>query len=111
MEKVKSVQVLALAVCMVILGVSIAALPVWGQEAKLAPQKVDMSKITCKEFMAGNDNDREVNMAFMHGFFAGKKGNPVVDINAVTVQTEKVRDYCLSNPTSTVMDAFAKIAK
>ncbi len=111
MEKVKSVRVLVLVVCMLILGVSITALPVWGQEATPDTQKLDMAKMTCKELMAGNDEDREVGIAYMHGFFAGKKGNSVIDIAALTAQTDRVRDYCLSNPSSTLMDAFTKTAK
>jgi hypothetical protein len=94
-----------------VLGVSLLALPAWGQEAKPAEQKLDIGKMTCKELMAGNDTDREVGLAYFHGFVAGTKNQQNLDINATAAQTDRVKDYCLSNPTSTVLDAFAKTVK
>jgi hypothetical protein len=85
--------------------------PVWGAESKSADQKIDITKMTCKELMRGDDIDREVGTAFFHGFMAGKRDNTIVDVKKVSELSDKVKDYCLSNPTSTVMDAFKKLAK
>lgn len=85
--------------------------PAWGADTDFPGQKIDISKMTCKELMSGDDTDREVGIAFFHGFMAGKKDNIIVDVNKVSSLTDKVKDYCLSNPTSTVMNAFKKSAK
>jgi hypothetical protein len=47
-------------------------------------------------------------VAFYHGYVAGKKSEEIVDIAAMGALSDRVSDYCLSNPTSTVMDAFTK---
>jgi hypothetical protein len=61
--------------------------------------------------MAGDDIDRDTGMAYFYGFFAGKNNNPVINVQAMTELTDRVKDFCLSNPTSTVMEAFQKSAK
>ena len=61
-----------------------------------------------KELMAGNDTDREVDIAYLHGYFAGKKTSPILDIPAVTAQTERFFNFCLANPKVTVMKGYEK---
>jgi len=104
MKAVKTVRIL-------VLGFSLLALPAWAEEAKQAGPVIDISKMTCKELMMGNDADREGGMAFFQGFLAGKKNNPVVDVNSAADLADRVKDFCLSNPESTVMQAFEKSAK
>ena len=87
------------------------AVAAWGAEAKPGELKIDIAKFTCKELMAGSDTDREVGLSYYHGYMAGKKKLSALDVNSVAAQTDKVRDYCLSNPNSTVLDAFNKSAK
>jgi len=94
-------------VSILILGAVLAATPALAEEGKT----VDIGKLTCKELMSGNDSDREIGMAFYHGFLTGKKNNMVINLHEMSAKTDRVKDYCLSNPTGTVMDAFAKSAK
>lgn len=96
---------------LVILVMVLVVFQAWCAESQFVDQKIDISKMTCKEMMSGNDADREVTTAFFHGFFAGKKNAPIVDVASTSDLSDKVRDYCLSNPTSTVMDAFTKAGK
>lgn len=90
-----------------------ALLAVWvsGGEAASSAVTVDIAKMTCKELMAGRDIDRESGISFYQGYLAGKKNSQTLDLNAAAAQTDRVTDYCLSNPTSTVMDAFLKTTK
>lgn len=87
------------------------AFQAWGAELSVKGQTIDVMKMTCKDMMSGNDTDRSVIVTYFHGFLAGKKNSPVVDVDAASAISDKVKDYCLSNPTSTIMDAFAKSAK
>lgn len=81
----------------------------WAEEpASDAAQKVTVGEVTCKQMMAGDDLDRGAVIMYFHGYRAGKMGQVVVDIPALSAQSDRVTDYCLSNPTVTVMDAFAK---
>ena len=94
-----------------VLGVSLFAANAWGGEAQSSPVSVDIAKFSCKELMAGNDHDRQSGIAFFHGYLAAKNNLATVDVSKASAQTDQVRDYCLSNPKSTVMDAFAKTGK
>lgn len=85
------------------------AIPVWAGEMTIE-SKIDIGKLTCKELMRGNDGDREIGIAFYHGFLAGKKNEQTIDLHGAYSLTDRVKDFCLSNPTETVMDAFAKSA-
>ena len=98
------------AALLVVLGMAFVAFQAWGAGAKSSGQ-VDVTKLTCKEVMAGNDMDRAVNAGFYLGFLAAKKNSTVVDLDAASAHTNRVMDYCLSNPTSAVMDAFTKTDK
>jgi len=96
---------------LIVLGMFLVVFQAWGAESTFPGQKIDISKMTCKELMSGNDTDREVGIAYFHGFLAGKKNSHVVDVKTTSELTDKVKDYCLSNPASTVMDAFTKSGK
>jgi len=94
-----------------VLGALFAALPVLAETISSENQVIELDKLTCKELMRGNDTDREVGVAYYHGFLAGKANRLELDVYAAGALTDKVMDYCLSNPTSTVMDAFTKAQK
>lgn len=98
------------AALLVVLGVALVAFDAWGASAKSGGQ-VDVTKLTCKEVMAGSDMDRAINAGFYLGFLAAKKNSTVVDLDAASAHTNRVMDYCLSNPTSAVLDAFTKTDK
>jgi hypothetical protein len=94
-----------------VLGAVLVAMPALADTMKSEEPVIDIAKLTCKELMSGNDTDREVGIAYFHGFIAGKANRNALDVYAAGASTDKVTDYCLSNPASTVMDAFAKAQK
>jgi hypothetical protein len=89
----------------------VSSVAAWAEEGKPNEDAIDIMKMTCKHLMSGDDRDREVGVAFFHGYLAGKNNNQVVDLPKASALSSAVRDYCLSNPTSTVMDAFEKAGK
>ena len=95
---------------LVAFGVFPVAHQAWGADAP-ASRKIDIAKGTCKEVMAGSDMDRATNAGFFLGFLAGKANSTVIDLEVSAGHTDRATDYCLSNPTSTVMEAFTKTAK
>jgi acid stress chaperone HdeB len=94
-----------------VLSVPLFSINAWAGEAKSSAVKIDIAKFTCMDLMAGTDADRDAGFSYFHGYLAGKKNSATLDVNTVAAQTDKIRDYCLSNPKSTVMDAFTKAAK
>lgn len=88
---------------------SLAVLPAYAAETMV--NSVDLQKMTCKQLMAGSDADRDGGVAFFHGYMAGKKNTTVIELDKASALSDLVEDFCLSNPESTVMDAFTKSAK
>ena len=93
------------------LGIMLCTLPASAQDGKAPIRKIELDKLTCKDLMAGNDTDRDAGISFYHGYLAGKKNTTVIDLRAVAEHTDRVRDYCLSNPAATILAAYAKTAQ
>ena len=98
-------------ILVLVIGIALAAMSAWAEDGKPGGNTIDITKLTCKELMSGSDTDREVGIAFFHGYFAGKENRQIIDLPATSALSDKVKDYSLSNPTSTVMDAFLNCAK
>jgi hypothetical protein len=89
---------------------TLLATPALSQDSP-APAKLDATTWTCKELMAGRDHDRAAGIAFFHGYNAGKSGTTVFNVSELGDLSDRVKDFCLSNPSTTVLDAFAKSAQ
>jgi hypothetical protein len=92
--------------CMIALTIAFMAGP-----ALAEGRTADIDKHTCKQLMAGNDDSRGSTLAFFQGYRTGKAGANTIDLDALSDLSDKVRDYCLDNPTSTVLAAFEAAAK
>ena len=94
-----------------IVGIALFAAPAWAEGEGTPANMIDIDKLTCKQLMAGNDLERDVVIAYYHGLMDGKKKVDVLNIPEASAISDEVRDYCLSNPTDTVMKAFEKFHK
>jgi acid stress chaperone HdeB len=66
---------------------------------------VDVSKITCKEFLYDTVTVPDNIAYWLSGYYNAKRGSTVFDVNALKGYVSKVQDYCLHNQTVTVMKA------
>lgn len=66
---------------------------------------VDVSKITCKEFLHDTVTVPENIAYWLSGYYNGKRGNTVFDVNSLKDNVGKVESYCLKNQDITVMQA------
>ena len=85
--------------------------PTSAQDEEQFVDKIEIGKMKCKELMAGSDSERDIGIAYYHGYMDGKKNVTTLDIAEASAVSDHVRDFCLSNPASTVMEAFAKLDK
>ena len=46
---------------------------------------------------------------WLSGYFNGKRGNTIVNVQSFKDNVEKVKDYCITNPKVTVMRAVEEI--
>jgi hypothetical protein len=68
-----------------------------------------IDQYTCKDVMREHGDNRDVTIAFLHGFLLGKSGNSSFDIDALHKQTSDFIEYCLDNPSTKAVDAMSKI--
>ena len=68
-----------------------------------------IDQYTCKDVMREHGDNRDVTIAFLHGFLLGKSGGSTFDIDALHKQTSDFIEYCLDNPSAKAVDAMSKI--
>ena len=71
----------------------------------------DFGALSCKDVMRLSGTDREIALAFAHGYRLGKKGSTQYDVEALAQVTDQFIDYCLDHPAESALQAFEKIAK
>ena len=77
--------------------------------AARAQVMLDVSKITCEQF-AGYKITSPQNIAiWLSGYYNGKRGNTVVDMQKLLADTKTMERYCLQNPQALVMHAVETV--
>ncbi len=73
--------------------------------AAQAQVTIDVSKITCDQFLQSKVASTRTIAVWLSGFHAGKRNNPVVDSQALERNAERVSRYCESNRSVALMEA------
>ena len=61
-------------------------------------QVVDLSKTSCKEFLASGKDGIVVVWAWLYGYYADQDADPVVDFGKLTAQGQKLAEACAKSP-------------
>jgi len=67
-----------------------------------------IEQYTCKDILRESGSNREVAIAFLHGFLLGKSGASKFNIGVLTKQTDDFVDRCLDNPNEKAVDVMMK---
>ena len=70
---------------------------------------VDMSKITCEQYILFTMGDPKDIAMWLSGYYNGKRNNTVINTRELREYALGVLDYCDVNKKSTVMDAVEKV--
>jgi len=70
---------------------------------------VDVSKITCEQYILFTVADPHDIAMWLSGYYNSKRNNTVVDPQQFRDNSQKVMDYCRSNLKTTVMEAVEKV--
>jgi acid stress chaperone HdeB len=76
-----------------------------GVQAAQAQVTVDVSKITCKQYLAYTVTDPRFIAIWLSGYYNGKRNNMLIDTGAFKKNVDKVEDYCRLNLDETVVRA------
>ena len=71
----------------------------------------DFGTQSCKEIMRLSGGDRDIALAFAHGYMLGKKGTTRYNVDALAEITDQFIDYCLDHPAENALQSFEKFAK
>jgi len=77
--------------------------------AARAQVTVDISKITCEQYILWKITDPDRIVFWLSGYYNGKRDNTVIDTRSFEEDVNKVREYCRANFKATVMQAVEKL--
>lgn len=69
----------------------------------LAQVKIDMTRVTCADYLAMPPQQSSMFSAWMSGWFNQKSGYVWVNLDAYARNIANVKQYCASNPNETIM--------
>jgi acid stress chaperone HdeB len=70
---------------------------------------LDLSQVTCDQWAAYKITNPQNIALWLSGYHNGKRGNTVLDTQALGAQTQRLRSFCLVNPQLPVMQAIDKL--
>jgi acid stress chaperone HdeB len=86
-----------------------SALLVFVQMPTQAQVTVDVSKITCEEYLTDTFTFSQDIVMWLSGYYNGKRNNTIIEPDAVKKNEEKVNLYCYQHRETTVMDAVKNV--
>jgi HdeA/HdeB family len=70
---------------------------------------VDVSKITCNQFVTYQIQNPKYIIAWLAGYYHGTRRDMTVDLNALIADADKVEAYCFKKPEVTLVQAMKTI--
>jgi acid stress chaperone HdeB len=62
-------------------------------------QKLDLSTISCKQFLDSSQETISLILMWMAGYFADQDDPPIVDFDKMKADAQTLAEYCAKNPT------------
>ena len=95
----------------VALMVSVSLLIALGSSAAPAQDAKDRSveQYSCRDIVRESGADRDVAIAFLHGFLLGKSGSSKFNLDALHKQSVDFIERCLDNLSGRALDTMSKI--
>jgi acid stress chaperone HdeB len=75
-----------------------------------AQTTTDVAKITCDQFVSATVAPPDNIAIWLSGYYHGKRGSTIIDVQKLKEQPQKMRSYCLyTDKGGTVMEAVEKL--
>jgi HdeA/HdeB family len=65
----------------------------------------------CRDVMRDSGSNRDVAIAFLHGFLLGKSGNSKFNLDVLQKKTDAFIEQCLLNPREKAVDVMLTVMK
>jgi len=73
-----------------------------------AQQEITIDSYSCREILRETGPERDVAVAFLHGYILGKAGAATLNIEGLRKQTGVFIERCLDNPQASALDSMVK---
>jgi hypothetical protein len=88
---------------------AVTTVPVPAQEQTTGERTIE--QFICKDIMRDSGSDRDVAIAFLHGYLLGKSGRSSFDTEILRTETVAFIDRCLDNPNEKAEQAMLAVKK
>jgi acid stress chaperone HdeB len=66
---------------------------------------LDLSTLSCKQFLEGGDDEIKMVLTWMDGWYKGDDDKAIIDTNVFVENAKKFGAYCGKNPTMSIVNA------
>ena len=88
---------------------TIAALLIFGFTSASHAVVIDLSRMTCQEFLASNKDEIRIIWAWLDGYYKDERDPPIIDTNTLVDNLKKLDKYCAANPAIGLITATNKL--
>ena len=88
---------------------AVSLLGLFGASAAQAQMTVDVSKVTCKQFVTYEITDARTFSVWLSGFYNAQQNNTTVDISKFRTRSNALKDYCLAHQDIPLLDAVKTV--
>jgi hypothetical protein len=89
----------------------LAAAPAQAQDRKPDAGDRSVAQYTCKDVMRESGGNRDVAIAFLHGFLLGQSGGSAFNVETLRKQTDAFIERCLDDPGLKAVEAMTAAKK
>jgi acid stress chaperone HdeB len=87
----------------------IAALLIFGCTPPSHAVVIDLSMMTCQQFLASNRDEIRIIWAWLDGYYKDEQDPPIIDTSTLIDNLNKLNEYCAVNPTIGLITATDKL--
>lgn len=70
---------------------------------------LDLSTMTCKQFVEGSQDEIKMVLTWMDGWYKGDSDEAIIDTDVFVENARKFGTFCAKNPTISIVNAAEKI--
>lgn len=102
---------------MILLALATTASPIASAQQRAEAPADDQARmlpiaaLTCRDLLQASGQKRDLLLALVHGYVAGKKGQQSIDTVDMSFVTDMVVDHCIETPSDRLLAAFAATEK
>ena len=74
-----------------------------------AADRVDLTRLTCKQFLEMNRDDALIVVGWLQGYYLDEHETPVVDFAKLSVDSVTLANRCVARPDENVMTATDRV--